>query len=281
MQFLFDPGLYKGHGRPLGLQPVVKFLYKGCSERNIGMCKLGQQLDQLLRIAFSRDEHAVSPGNGHIAFFAPLRDAHTHPAQVFQQRQLQHDRKRPQFAQLQGFNGLIGGDELGHIIAVDPTVHVGNQLQRQIINTRKSSRVTSSQTWQLPAVAAREVSTRLANLLLDQIEIVEQPGFGRYDPLARRRGCRDDIVGRKQNPCVVRQPRQQSVRARVRVDSIPTCQGDRVTLQLLNTEQLRTQQIGIPRTVLRLPCACRESERLDGYETLPGKPLTVASALVV
>ena len=281
MQFLFDPGLHKGHRWPLGLQPVVKFLYEGYSERNIGMGKLGQQLDQLLRIVFGRDEHAVSPGNGHIALFAPLRDPHTHPAQIFQQRQLQHDGKSPQFAQLQGFNGLVGGDELGHVIAVDPTVHVGNQLQRQIINTRKSSRVTRSQTWQLPAVAAREMSTRLPNLLLDQIEIVEQPGFGRYDPLARRSGCRDNIIGCKQNARIVRQPRQQSVGARMRVDSILSCQGDRVTLELLNTEQLRTQQIGIPGVVLILPCACRESERLDGYERLPGKPLRVASALVV
>ncbi|MFO7551031.1 MAG: hypothetical protein R6W80_06470 [Haliea sp.] len=140
--------------------------------------------------------------------------------------------------------------------------------------------MTSSQTWQLPAVPAREMSTRLANLLLDQIEIVEQPGFGRYDPLARRTGCRDDIIGREQNARIVRQPRQQSVRAWMRVDSILARQADRVTLQLLNTEQLRTQQIGIPEMALRIPCACRESERPDAYDTLPGKPLTVTSALV-
>ena len=55
-------------------------------------------------------------------------------AQVFQQRQLQHDREGPQFAQLQRLDGLVGGDELGGVVAVDTTVHVGDQLQRQVID---------------------------------------------------------------------------------------------------------------------------------------------------
>ena len=80
-----------------------------------------------------------------------------------------------------------------------------------------------------------------ADLLFDQIEVVEQPGFGRHDPLSGRCCGGDDVVGRQQNLRIVRQPRQQPVRPRTRIDSILTRQRDRVTLQLLDAEQFRTQ----------------------------------------
>jgi hypothetical protein len=40
-------------------------------------------------------------------------------------------------------------------------------------------------------------------------------------------------------------------------------QHDRVTLQLLDAEQLRAQQLGIPVVTQRIPCACRKSELFD------------------
>lgn len=46
------------------------------------------------------------------------------------------------------------------------------------------------------------------------------------------------------------------------------CQRDRVTLQLLDTEQLRAQQLGIPVVAQRIPCARRKSERFDAYDML-------------
>ncbi|MDO8862069.1 hypothetical protein Q6D67_10175 [Haliea sp. E1-2-M8] len=45
-------------------------------------------------------------------------------------------------------------------------------------------------------------------------------------------------------------------------------QGDRVTLQLLNAEQLRAQQLGIPMMAQPISCTRRISERFDDYDTL-------------
>jgi hypothetical protein len=62
--------------------------------------------------------------------------------------------------------------------------------------------------------------TRQTDLLLDQIEIVEQPGLCRHDTLPRRRCGGDDVVCRQQNARVVRQSRQQAVRSRARIDLV-------------------------------------------------------------
>ncbi|HUX65176.1 hypothetical protein [Sulfuricella sp.] len=99
-QFLLDPGLNERHGGPLSLESVVKLLHKRRGQRHIGIGKLGEQLDQLLRLPFGRREHAVCPCNGRVALFAPTGDTQPNAAKVFQQRQLQHDRECPQFAQL-------------------------------------------------------------------------------------------------------------------------------------------------------------------------------------
>jgi len=47
----------------------------------------------------------------------------------------------------------------------------------------KTGRRAIGQSRQLPAVAARQMSTRQRDLLLDQVEVIEQPGFRRNDPL--------------------------------------------------------------------------------------------------
>jgi hypothetical protein len=96
---------------------------------------------------------------------------------------------------------------------------------------------------------------RQRDLLFDQIEIVEQPGLRRNDALSRRRGGGDDVVGRQQNARIVRQPQQQPVRPRARVDSMLPRQRRRVTLQLLDAEQLRAQQLGVAVVMQRVPRA--------------------------
>jgi hypothetical protein len=45
-------------------------------------------------------------------------------------------------------------------------------------------------------------------------------------------------------------------------------QRDRVTLQLLDAEQFRAQQLGIPVVTQRIPCACRKSELFDDDDLL-------------
>jgi hypothetical protein len=45
-------------------------------------------------------------------------------------------------------------------------------------------------------------------------------------------------------------------------------QGYRVPLQLLDAEQLRAQQLGIPVVTQRVPLMCRKAELFDGDDIL-------------
>jgi len=96
--------------------------------------------------------------------------------------------------------------------------------------------------------------TRQNDLLLNEIEIVEQPGLCRDNPLSWRGcGCHE-IIRRQQHALIVRKPWQQPVRPRVRIDSMLAGQRHRVPLQLLDAEQLLAQQFRIPGIAQRIPC---------------------------
>ena len=45
-------------------------------------------------------------------------------------------------------------------------------------------------------------------------------------------------------------------------------QRNRVTLQLLDAEQLRAQQLNIPVVTQRIPCVCRKIELFGDYDIL-------------
>lgn len=64
----------------------------------------------------------------------------------------------------------------------------------------------------------------------------------------------------------------------MRIDSVLTSQRYRVTLQLLDAEQLRAQQLGIPVVTRRVPCERRKSELLDDYDILPVRTRRSAEA---
>jgi hypothetical protein len=119
-----------------------------------------------------------------------------------------------------------------------------------------------------PAVPARQQPAHQTDLLLDEIIIVEQPGLCRRDPLSCP-GCDcHDVIGRQQHARIVRQPWQQPVRPPARIDPMLTSQHYRVTLQLLDAEQLRAQQLGIPVVTQRLARARRNAKLFDDYDIL-------------
>ena len=139
-QLIVDPALGQHHCRTLRLQPPVELVNKGRGETQlavgVGVDELGQELDELLRPALCRRQDALCPVGRRFAFLARLRDARGDATQVLQQSQAQHDGKGPQLAQAQRGLALIGIDEVRRVVAVDATVLVRDQLQRQRIDAR-------------------------------------------------------------------------------------------------------------------------------------------------
>ena len=75
-----------------------------------------------------------------------------------------------------------------------------------------------------------------ADLLFDQIEIVQQPFVGRrHPPVGRHRG-HDQLIGFEQNRFVLLQATQQSVWSGPLVHLMPTGQCFRVLLELVRAE---------------------------------------------
>ena len=109
-------------------------------------------------------------------------DAAADAAQVFDQCEAQHDRHGPQLAERQRADGLVGGDEAAEALRVHPPVAVRDGLQRDVVDTGEPGRGPVRQSGQLPAVTLGQVAPRGADLLFDQVEIVEQPFAGGRDP---------------------------------------------------------------------------------------------------
>ena len=81
-------------------------------------------------------------------------------------------------AELERSNGLVGGNETVEARGVHVPVDVRNQLQGNAIDARAGRRRAVRQPRQLPAVRRRQVPSGHPDLLLDQVEIIQQP-FGR------------------------------------------------------------------------------------------------------
>ena len=154
--------------------------------------------------------HAAGP----VALDRAGRDPRPDAAQVLDQREAQHDRNRPQFAHLQRRHRLVGRHEPGQRLRVHASVAVRYRLEREVVDARQLRRRPVRQARKLAAVALRQVPLRGADLLFDQVEIVEQPfGGGRDATVGADRG-REQVADFDQERFVVREPREQAVGSR-------------------------------------------------------------------
>jgi len=178
-------------------------------QRRRGARHVGDEKNQVARRVLRHFQHAVGPGAGRLTFGVCRGNARGDAAQVLDQREPQHDRNRPQFAQQERLDRLIGSDKARQRAAADQAVAVRDELQRQVIHARQARRARAvralRQARQLATVAARQMPPRGANFLFDQVEVVEQPlGRRRKPPLG---------VGRRGN-CLARSMRTRSFDAR-------------------------------------------------------------------
>ena len=83
------------------------------------------------------------------------------------------------------------------------------------------------------------------DLLLDEVVVVQQPGFRLHDGLPA--GCRggDYLVGLRKNAFILVQAREQPALARTPGDTMGARQGHGIVLQLFAAEEFRAQQAQI------------------------------------
>ncbi|KFB67215.1 MAG: hypothetical protein CAPSK01_003332 [Candidatus Accumulibacter vicinus] len=239
---LLDPGQGQGQRRAPPLQAARQLGDEGADHRRTGARHVGDHQDQTFRVLLGNLGHPVCPGIGQISFVPTRRDAYPDTPEIFDQRQSQHDRDGPQLTKLEGGDGLIGGDEATEAFGSHASVAVRDDFQGNIIDPRTAGRRPARQARQFPAVALGQVPLGGADLLFDEVKIVEQPFRGRSDSavLGDRRG--HPPAHPDQGAFVGSQARQQQIRG-VDLGKI-VCRGENpaVLLHLIGAEQLRSQR---------------------------------------
>ena len=210
-QNLLDPGQRQCKGKASPLQPAREFRYEWGRHWRMRARHVRDHQHQAFRIFLSGGRHQFCPAACDIAVYPSGGDTNGNATQVLDQGQPQHDGDGPQLAQLERTDRLVGGDETAETFCVHPAVAVRNDFQRDVIHPRQSSRRAVHQSRQFPAVALGEVAPGSADLLLDQIEVVEQPFAGRRDLLVGFHRCREPAADADQDRFIRRQTRQDLI----------------------------------------------------------------------
>ena len=115
------------------------------------------------------------------------------PSQVLHQRHAQVDGHGPELADAERLDALIGPHEARERLELEAAVGMGDIGPRQPIRARGAGEMARGDLRQRLVVAAREVVPDLPELLVDDVEVVEEPLLGERD-LALRADRLDDVV---------------------------------------------------------------------------------------
>ena len=240
-QAVFQPTAREMQHGTLPRQTLAEFRHKRTREREFRFRHVGHDDHQMGGLLFGHGLQTVHPLVGQIPFLPRHRQPRGDALQVFNQPQPQHDRDGPQLPQFQGGHRLISRDKGAQRPDVDLRIHMRNQFEHQVVNARQPGGRPLHQPRQLPAVITRQMSSRQVNLLLDQVEVVQQPFRGRRDPPGGVHRHRGQIEAPQQD-FVLAQLRQQPVRPQPRDRRLVGGQRQRMLRELFDTEQLRPQR---------------------------------------
>ena len=159
-------------------------------------------------------------------------------AEVLDQHDAQGDRYRPQFADGQRLDLLISDDKALQDVRVEVAVGVGDKRPGHAQYTWITGKGTAGEFRQLAVIARRQVIADLANLLFDQVIVVQQPLGRRYHATAVGQFRSTGAVGRKQYLGVVVQPAMQGQHGgRLAADRLGSGQGVGVLFEAFDAEQ--------------------------------------------
>ncbi len=194
-------------------------------------------MNEAVRLFHRCGEDAIRPGDRRVPLFPATRDARSNPADILQQSEAKHDWESPQLAQVEGVDGLVRGQELRGVVPVYPAILMSDQVEGQFVDPGEASGRAVDQSRQLPAVTPWQVPAGQGDLLLDEVVIVEQPGFRRHDPPARGRRRSDRPIGLEQDPLVAIQGGEQPVSSGAPVNAVRARQGDGAVFQLVAAQK--------------------------------------------
>ena len=145
-----------------------------------------------------------------VGFFprgAAAHDALGEPAKIFHEHDAQRNRHGPQLADREGLNTLIGLYEAPEHFRIEAAVCMSDEGPGDAENARKPLEVSGRKFRQLSIKARREVLADFAKLLIDDVEIVDQPFRGWGDDMFLLNRLSECPVGFEQDPAVFQNAR--------------------------------------------------------------------------
>ena len=230
------------HIRVLVAQPLHQLHREGRRQRLAGAAPARQRLRiELLPV---HSQQAVGNRVGFLARGAAGDDALRDAAQVFDENDAQRDRDRPELADGQRRDTLIGAHETAQRLRFEPAVGMGNIGPGDAEHPREPGERALGQLGQLAVEAGRQILADLADLLLDHVVVVEHPLGGGGDAAAFVHGPGDGPVGRQHDLFVVAQAgAQRTAEFRPARDALRGRERLGVLLQALGAEDLLAQDL--------------------------------------
>jgi len=148
---------------------------------------------------------------------------------------------------------------------------MGDKGPRHAEHPREARERSGGELRELPVVAGRQIVANLADLLFDEVEVVEQPLGGRRDCAAFADRFRDGAIRFEQNRLVVLQSRgKRSPPRRPRGDGLGRRKALGMLLEALDTEELLADRfLVIPRRGLRRAPEDPQNCRSQGGSSSP------------
>ena len=238
-QPLVQPAERRGHRRILVAQPLDELHREGGVQR----CPV-ERLERRCRGGRARaaePEQLVGQRVGGLPGGPPEHDPLREPPEVFEEHHAQRDRHRPELADGQRLDALIGVHEPAQGLGVEPAVRVGHEGPGDAVDAGISGEGPFGELGQLAIEAGGQIVADLAELLVHDVEVVGQPLGRRGDHPLLADGERDDPIRLAQDAPVGLDARQQGEPAprRPARDALSGREAVRVLLQALDTEELR------------------------------------------
>ncbi|WP_225607823.1 hypothetical protein [Pseudomonas sp. PDM21] len=183
-------------------------------------------------------EQTLGQGIGIGTGYAPGTDLLGQAPQVLDQDDAQGNRYRPQLANSQRLDPLVGMDVALQQFNIEVAVGVRHEGPGQPEDARVAGERPIGQLGQLPVVARRQVVVDLADLLFDNVVIVQQPLGSRYHTIAPFQLDSASPVGSQQDTGVVIQAHMQRQYTLWRIRHL-LCQGQalRVLFEPFDAEE--------------------------------------------
>ena len=116
------------------------------------------------------------------------------PSKILDQHDPQRDRDRPKLSDRERLDILIGMHIAAQHLDIEPAVRMRDECPRDAEHARISGERAVREFWQLAVVSWREIAPNFANLLFDEMIVVDQPFRGWRDRAALVDGLDDPAI---------------------------------------------------------------------------------------